>query len=247
MTQRFVGRETSADRVAELQRLNQSIRAARQADRNALFGTIVAGAAVAASGGDIRDVPLTGEINLLDTLDNANAAIQQRNAEQKAAFDRQVAIDVARERQSATASTSSQSARTLSIGRTAPSPRPENTTVQAQELSRPAGPRPSSAPGIGSNPPVHLYCYRWIETTTGERTSYVSEVGAVAKTASNPAIESQTVARWRDYLAAQGIGTSGIVGCGLNTDRAYNAEGRSSFIGTARSEGTLHELAWSPS
>ncbi|ALL14549.1 hypothetical protein [Caulobacter henricii] len=113
----------------------------------------------------------------------------------------------------------------------------------------PAASKPSAVPGTGSNPPVHLYCYRWIEALTGERTSYVSQVGAVPKTALNPEIESRMVARWSDYLDTQGIGTSGVVGCRLDTDRTYNAQNRSAFIGTARSrpKDTLQELAWAPS
>ena len=133
--------------------------------------------------------------------------------------------------------------------RAQPSTRPAAPPAVRAAPTTPAASKPSAVPGTGSNPPVHLYCYRWIEARTGERTSYVSQVGAVPKTAPNPEIESRTVARWSDYLDAQGIGTSGIVGCRLDTDRTYNAQNRSAFIGTARSrpKDTLHELAWSPS
>ncbi len=168
----------------------------RQADRSAMFGTLMQGVAiagVAASGGDVSSVPLNG--NPLETLNAAGALVGQREAESRERLNATIAdaqAQAAQQRQAqqqaqqrqnqappsaARVAAPAASAAQAAAGRPSPAggaivvsqtPAPKAQPGPPTPVSRPAPPKPDS---VASPAPSRALSYppRTCSTTTTQQ------------------------------------------------------------------------------
>ena len=242
-----------AQLAAYKQRRRQAEAAAQEAKsqsggNNGFLGGLIMGGVAAAAGGDagmIMGAAMKGVEMTTDNQMSRNVLAGEGDAMIQSSIElKNQKAELERLRVAAAEETRQQQEREASSANRAASVAPTSTVTPAAgaaSVSR----LPQQASASSAARTVYMHCNQWIEASTGKRTSYVSQVGALSSSGEWRAMEADANQRWLSYLATLGV-SGGLSGCRLDIDQNYNADIRNSFIGFSKTEGDLHEVSWKP-
>lgn len=228
-----------AEQARLLARQQAELAKAQRGDSGLLGGLMMA-AGVAAAGGNAQQIMGFGMKGAEMTTDNAYTRRALLGVGDQFVSDGMQTM--ARETAAANARVTAANAGRSGV-RPAPAPAQRPLASAISPASRLPG---ASLAGAGTAGQVYLYCYQWSEQPNGKRSSNLSQIGGVPRSAPFPDITAQVTGRWETYLRSQGIPITPTTGCTLDVTAAGLEGGRASFIGTANYKGTLRQHSWTP-